>query len=135
MVDWNKSRRIGLFAGATASLVMGLGILYIGFYNFVIRSAGLLLCVTSAYLVKLSLRPGEVAQTGTQGVTGAGSTRPGILSWATGAVVLMALALSFLFLYNDAVDGYHEVWPVYVFAGMVIVCSLVWSYLIVKLRC
>jgi hypothetical protein len=61
----------------------------------------------------------------------AGSTRlPGRLTWSIGVLSLILAGAAFLYLYNDALHGYHELLPVYVFAGTALACTLVWSYLV-----
>jgi len=45
----------------------------------------------------------------------------------------MAAGLAFLGLYDDALAGYHDTLPVYVFAGVAIVCMGIWGYLISKI--
>jgi len=53
-------------------------------------------------------------------------TRPiGIIS--IGLVPIMATA-SF-FLYRDAIQGYHQFWPLHFFAATAFICALCWSYL------
>jgi hypothetical protein len=52
---------------------------------------------------------------------------------AVGIVLLMAVGFSFHYLYRDALDGYHEVAPVYVFASVGIACTAVWAYAIAKI--
>jgi len=48
---------------------------------------------------------------------------------STRACGLGALVL----LYMDALRGYHETWPVYLFASVGVVCAVVWSYLAARL--
>jgi hypothetical protein len=49
--------------------------------------------------------------------------------WFVGAALLVVWGISFLYLYKDALDGYREALPVYVFAGIGLACALFWSYL------
>jgi hypothetical protein len=44
------------------------------------------------------------------------------------AIVLAVLALALSFLYSYAALGYEQAWPVYLFAGIVIVGTPVWAY-------
>jgi hypothetical protein len=122
-------KRYGLFSLAILLLLLGGASLFLGSRTFVIRSLGALACIASVYLIRMSnvrARPFSV-------VSGqiAGSTRlPGRLTWSIGAVSLLLAGASFLYLYNDALHGYQEVLPVYVFAGTALACALVWSYLV-----
>lgn len=52
---------------------------------------------------------------------------------ALGIVLLMAVGFSFHYLYRDALGGYHEVAPVYVFASVGIACTAAWAYVIAKI--
>jgi hypothetical protein len=53
--------------------------------------------------------------------------------WIIGAALLLLTGVSFFYLYQDALHGYHEALPVYVFAGVGLACALVWSYLVSKM--
>jgi hypothetical protein len=39
------------------------------------------------------------------------------MMWLLAAVSAVAVLASYHFLYLDALGGYHDIWPVYVFAG------------------
>lgn len=121
-------KKVVLLALATLVLLVAFAMLYLGDGNFAIRSLGLLLCVVSAYLVK-SARGGIAAADGKKE---RGIARPGTVAWVVSALALVALGLSFFFLYRDALDGYHEVWPVYAFGAAIIVCAVVLPYMITK---
>jgi len=53
--------------------------------------------------------------------------------WFVGIALLLLTGVSFLYLYNDALHGYHEALPVYLFAAVGLACALVWSYLVSKI--
>jgi hypothetical protein len=55
------------------------------------------------------------------------------LAWAVGIGLVPAVAVSYLYLYRDAVHGGHEVLPVYVFAGVALACAVVWPYIATKI--
>jgi hypothetical protein len=44
-------------------------------------------------------------------------------------ILVPIMAMASFFLYRDAVQGYHEAWPLYFFAAMGAICALCWSYL------
>jgi hypothetical protein len=46
--------------------------------------------------------------------------------------LLAAWGFSFLYLYRDAVHGYQQILPVYLFAGFGLGCAVLWPYLISK---
>jgi hypothetical protein len=59
--------------------------------------------------------------------------RPGRGLWIASGVVLILWLLSLQALYSDARHGYHEVWPLYVLTGVVVVAVGVWGALAAKL--
>jgi magnesium-transporting ATPase (P-type) len=40
------------------------------------------------------------------------------------------MAIASFFLYRDAVQGYHQSWPLYFFAATGAICAICWTYLI-----
>lgn len=129
------TKRLGLFAMAAIVLVAGFALIYFGSNSFAIRSAGLLLCVISTYLVKVSRRVGNAPPGAglTLASKAENSARPGTLSWVIGVIAVVAFGSSFFLLYRDAVNGYQQVWPVYVFGAAVVICAPIWAYLFTKL--
>ncbi len=122
-----SKRKSGLFILAILLLLLGGTALYIGSNNFLIRSLGILACTISVYCVRKSnihassqkiIRPTPVGRS----------------TWTISIILLPALGLSFLFLYRDAIHGYHQGWPVILFAGVVAGCALCWSYLVSRLQ-
>jgi hypothetical protein len=53
--------------------------------------------------------------------------------WFVGAALLVLAGVSFWLLYLDALHDYHTVWPVYMFAGVMLADAGVWSYILTKL--
>jgi len=53
--------------------------------------------------------------------------------WVSSSVSLIAVGMSYLFLYKDALDGYHDILPVYFFVVAIVVWASVWGYLAAKL--
>jgi hypothetical protein len=60
-------------------------------------------------------------------------------SWATplrrpigiiSIVLVPIMALASFFLYRDAVQGYHQSWPLYLFVWTGVICSLCWAFLV-----
>lgn len=130
-------KRYGLFVLAILMLLGGAAALFFAWSSFtrriedfVIWLLGLLMIVASTYLVRISnvrARPGAVA------VGDRASKRPGALLWLMGAASVIALAISYHYLYRDALGGYHEVWPVDVFAAVALISASVLAYLVSRL--
>jgi len=128
-------KRYSLFVLAIVLLLLGGAALFLGTHNFAIRTIGIVACIVSVYLVRISnvhSRPTApvvpVAPPRTEANLGVGR-----VMWLVGIVLLLLTAASFFYLYRDALDGYQDALPVYVFAGVGLTCTLVWSYLISKL--
>jgi len=128
-------KKYGLFALAIILLLSGGVTLVIGFNDFMARSLGVLMCVVSAYLVRVSNVRGlkGLRNTDSQNLNLVMPKRPGRAAWVWGVASAVALGISFIYLYKDALDGYNQVWPVYAFAGSALICASVWSYIVAKL--
>lgn len=128
-------KRYGPFILGILLLLSGGAALYAGSHNFAIRSLGLVAIVASTYLVRISRvhsRSGSSVTSG-PGVDSKAARRPGRLLWTVSLALLLLAGISYLYLYNDALHGYHDVLPVYVFAGVGLACVLVWSYLVSRI--
>jgi len=44
-------------------------------------------------------------------------------------VLVPIMAMASFFLYRDAVQGYHQTWPLHFFEATAAICALCWSYL------
>lgn len=116
-------------------LVVGGVIFYVGSGNYLIRSVGLIAVLASTYFVRLSrlhTRAG-LAAGGNQRLGLETQSGPGRLLWVVSLALLPAAIGAYFLLYVDALHGSHEVWPVYLFAGVGVVCAVVWSLLAAKL--
>ena len=134
MSDSSYTKRYGLFALAIALLVCGALSLAMGSTHFLVRPLGGLACLVSVWLVKVSrvYAKSDVAASA-RNVSAGTSERPRPIMWALGAVSLIAAGISYLYLYKDALDGYHDILPVYLFATAMLVCAVVWGYLMAKM--
>lgn len=128
-------KRYGLLALAVALLAGGGAAMFMGGHNFVVRSIGSLACITSAYLVKKSnLRLWLHSSARTVKDVSPRKLNSGFkVMLAVGVVLLVAVGVSFHYLYRDALNGYHDIMPVYVFASVGLACTFVWAYLIAKM--
>jgi peptidoglycan/LPS O-acetylase OafA/YrhL len=128
------TKRYGLFAVAIVLLVCGGFALLMGSTHFLFRPLGALACLVSVWLVKLSRVHAESDAAASARNVSLGTTdRPRPAMWALGVVSLIAAAISYLYLYKDALDGYHEILPVYCFAAAMLVVAVIWGYLAAKL--
>ena len=132
------SKRYGLFALAIALLICGGLALFASVTSsnrFLLRSLGVLACLASVHFVRLSrVHAGSYVTASARNVGAGTPERPRPTLWAFGAVSLIAVGISYFYLYEDAVDGYHELLPVYLFALAMLVCAWVWGYLISKVK-
>jgi hypothetical protein len=119
-------KRFVLFVLAIVLLLAGGAAVFLGVNSFTIRAVGLISISACAYLVRIS----NFHSQPTLDVTIA--QRPGRWMWTLGVVSFVLAGASFYYLYEDAIHGYHEVLPVYVFTGAGLACAIVWSYLISK---
>jgi len=128
-------KRYWLFVLAVLLLLAGGAALFMGPKNFGIWSLGLGACIVSVYLIRVSnVHSRSVsAATGSEGTDSKAKKGQGRLIWIIGAALLPLAGASFFCLYQDALHGYHETTPVYVFAGVAALCALVWSYLASRL--
>jgi Na+/phosphate symporter len=126
-----KVRR-GLFALAVLLFLAAGAAFFMGGKDFTIRSLGLLTLIASVYLVRASnvrSTRSAVVIASSQGTDSEAKKSGGHLMWIIGAALLPIALAAYFYLQQDALHGYHEVLPVYVFAGVAALCVLVWSYL------
>ncbi len=137
MSQTGGQKRYGLFMLATFLLLLGGVAMFLGLHNFAIRGLAAVCLIVSAYLVRISTpraRPtlGNATGQGRDANTADAGTkeRPSRPIWTVGVVSLLLVGGSSFYLYLDALHGYHDVLPVYLFAAAALVCALVWSYII-----
>ena len=53
--------------------------------------------------------------------------------WLVGGSLLVLAGVAFWLLYLDALHGYHTLWPVYTFAGVMVAGTVAWAYIVMKL--
>jgi hypothetical protein len=88
--------------------------------DFRIRSLAMIACFTSlACIRRIRVRKPSSWATPLR--------RPiGIIS----IVLVPIMAMASFFLYRDAVQGYHQSWPLYLFVWTGVICSLCWAFLV-----
>lgn len=123
--------RYWLFALAALLLLAGGAAFFIEPEKLGIRFLALVACIASVYLIRASSVHSRATCAATSGPTTDSRTkrRRVRLSWVIGAALLPMAAASFLYLYEDALHGYQEILPVYIFAGVAALCAAAWSYL------
>jgi hypothetical protein len=122
-------KRYLLFSLAVLLILAGGAALFLELQNFLIRSVGLVALIGGVQLVRMSR-----VHASDQPMTFATSKGPGRLVWFVGIALLLLCGLCCFFMYIDAVHGYHTGWPVYMFAGVGLACTVVWCYIIAKLN-
>jgi len=127
-----RRKRYGLYALAILLLVIGGVALFVGMKNFGVRCLGLVAIIASGYLVRISnvrARPSLPMTSGDAKDFKAGEkgTR---LMWIIGAALVPVAGASLFYLYLASLNGSHDALPAYIFAGVAVICTVVWSYLV-----
>jgi hypothetical protein len=131
-----NKRKFALLTAAFLLLALAGAGMAMGENNFAIRSlavvAGLagLACVRR---INVHTPPGSATEAPQQGEGKLAILigRPiGIIS----LILIPIMAMASFFLYRDAVQGYHESWPLYLFVWTGIICTLCWAYAVSTLH-
>lgn len=123
-----EMKRYLLLTLAVILLISGGIALYIGSSDPAIRPIGLGAVLISVLLVRTSNSPTRFTPNTREIAFNQPDGPSRSLKLLSLALVPVALA-AFLLLMNDAAHGHHQILPVYIFAGVGIVCIAVWSYL------
>jgi hypothetical protein len=128
-------KKNSLLALAILLLVLGGLVLYMGQHNNAIRPLGIILIMASLYLANKSKAQNTSVSVDTSDprIRAKPTNRPGPLMWIVSAAMVPLVEVSYLLLRNDAAQGAKEVWPVYLFAGVAVVCGLFWAALVGRL--
>lgn len=127
-------KQYGLRALAVILLLFGGVLIYIGSHNFAIRFVGLAVVMVSVYLVQASNvhnRSGLPEASGEVNRPIA-ATAPGRLLWMISLSLVPVVAGAWYLLHLDALNGGQTAWPAYLFAGVAVVCAVVWGLLVVS---
>lgn len=125
-------KRNGLFILAILLLLSGGIAIFVGTHDYTIRSLGLAAVIGSTYLVRISnIHASPVISKRDSDFKTV--ERPGRLLWTISVALIPVLAVAFLYLYKNAIDGGHSALPAYVFAGVTLACTAVWSYLVSRM--
>jgi hypothetical protein len=128
-------KRYGLFVAAILLLLLGGVGIFVGSHNYPIRALGLMAIMASAYVVRISHVHGRsgLPEASCWEADLKTAKGPGRLLWITSLALVPLLGAAFYLLHIDAVNGGREAWPADVFAGVGLVCAIVWGYLAAKI--
>jgi hypothetical protein len=136
MSQTTPKKNYALLALAILLLLLGGVCLYLGTHDFQIRSLGLAAIVASTYFVRMSrvrYRSDSPEATG-PGKDLKTTKGPGRRLWIVSLALVPSLCVAIFLMSSDTVtDGGNATWPVDIFAWVAVVCTIVWSYLAVKI--
>ena len=128
-------KRYGILVLAILLLLLGGVGIYAGSHNYPIRALGLVAVMASTYLVRISRvhDRSNLPEANDRGSDLKTAKGPGRLLWIVSLALVPLLGAALFLMHIDAVNGGHEAWPADVFAGVALVCCVVWSYLGAKI--
>lgn len=131
-----RQRKYGQLAFVFLLLVLGGACFVIGIVrdNGTIRTLGVLLTLASVSCVRMFQMRARAGTTilATQRTRARGAERFGGPIGILGILLVPMLGLSYAGLWLDAAYGYNQLWPLYLFGGIGIVCMLCWPYLLAR---
>jgi hypothetical protein len=127
--------RYCLFGIGVILLVAGGVLLYVGGPRFEVRALGLVACMLGVYILRkssltASLRHHAVDE---QLLSNAPAQRPSVRMWLVGVALIALVGVAYALLYQDAVGGYKDIVPVYIFTGSILATAAFWGYLIARI--
>lgn len=125
----------GLLILAALLLVFAGACMYFGSHNYPIRVLGSAAILASVYLARISQVRGrsDLPDLSTRSKNLKTSKGPGRVLWIISLALVPLLAAAGFLLHIDVANGGNETWPVDVFAGIALACTIVWSYLAAKI--
>lgn len=124
--------RYALLAVALVSILIGGGVIYVGAHDFPIRAIGIAFVMAGTYLVQVSnaqYRSKPAVANGEMNNRNSVNVLRRVL-WITSLSLVPILAGAWYLLQLDAENGGKEGWPVFLLAGVVLVCAVVWGLLV-----
>jgi hypothetical protein len=100
--------------------------------SFAIRSLAMVAALTGVACVR-RINVHEPSGSATEASQRAGSSLATLIGrpiGVIGIILVPIMAMASFFLYRDAVQGYHQSWPLYFFFWTGFICSLCWAYLV-----
>ena len=125
----NPYVRYGLLAMAVLAVVGG-GMIALIVSSFTIQTIGLILLLIGVSLGRVARSDDPMKQVVPRAMA---SDRPGPILWTVAVALTLATIVAFHYLYQDALHGYHQVFPVYAFAAVALTSGLVWAALVARL--
>ncbi len=136
MSQTTPKKNYALFSLAIILLLVAGVCLYLGTHNFQIRSLGIAAILASTSCVRISRMHNRSNLPDADGREQylKKPSGPGRPLWIVSSALAPLLVAAFLLMSSDAVtDGGNATWPVDMFAGVAVVCTIVWSYLAAKI--
>lgn len=127
--------RYWLFGIGATLLVVGGVLLYVGGSRFEIRALGLVSCMLGVFILgKSGLAAAPRRHAADEQLPSDGSVQwPSLRMWLVGVGLIALVAIAYALLYQDAVRGYKDIVPVYLFAGSILAAAAFWGYLIARI--
>jgi hypothetical protein len=124
-------KRYSLFVLAILLLLLAAACFLLGSNYSGIRPFAGLAVLASVYLVRISNVRGQQAVpiVLVQGADAKAEKQQDRRLWIISLALVPLLGASLLLMYIDALNGGHDAWPAYVFAGVGLVCAGVWGAL------
>ena len=137
MTTLSKSQQRQKYILLTIAGLMLLGAIYILYFvndGFWIHAVGLALVVMSVLVVNIPnfAKRRQMIKADDIYASADASRRPGLIMWGTGIILLIATGVSLFLLYQSAIGGYKEGWPLYLFTIVAFISGIFWAVLISK---
>ena len=125
-----QQQRYGRLILAIVLVLLGGVALWFGSQSFAIYFVGLVAIMASVYLVRSSqIRArSRLSATGRPELQFKKASGPKRWAWGVGAGLFVALAVSYLWMYNDAIHGGKSGLRAYVFGGIALVAAPFFGY-------
>ncbi len=130
-----QRKRKALFILACIAILFGGSLLYAGTDNPVLRVLGLVFLMGAVVLIRVANAQNRTIPSTAFGQANSGNS-PSVMRralWIVSLSLVPAIFVARLLLQLDSEHGGHEVWPVYLFAGVGLVCAVVWSLLVASI--
>jgi hypothetical protein len=130
-----RALRYSLFGVGVVLLAAGGVLLYVGGSRFEVRALGLFACMLGVFMLRKSSLTVFLRRHALDGQlpTNAPARWPSVRMWLVGVGLLALVGVAYALLYRDAVGGYKDIFPVYLFAGAILVAAVFWGYLIARI--
>lgn len=128
----NSRGRYGIYVLAVILLLASVTLWFFANNSYLIQSLGGVMLLSSAMLLNKyrgSKRPNSNG-TNSANTNSRHAYRPGVFVWTVGILLLITLCIIWYITTLDARHGGKEIWPLFAFTGIGIICALYWGALI-----